>query len=272
MRNLNGKIAVVTGSAQGIGKAVVRSLAKRGVRVMCLDIKDTLNEQTAKEASLITPCTAYHCDVSSAQQIDCVFDDILLQHGNIDILINNAAVFSTMSFVSSGYQDALEDFEFNMNTNARSTFLCSKKVAPHMAAKRSGQIINVITNHIKRHLFPPSSNEHSYDASKYAQLALNESLDCELKQYGIRVNAVCPASTRSPMLQNFFDSINMKLTKENIGVCAGHASLLECEEVGEAICNILEWDDDEPTGKAYLLMYSDDCTNLKNGTVEELAK
>lgn len=177
-----------------------------------------------------------------------------------------------MSFVEDSYERALEDWRFNMDANALGTFLCAKKVAPFMARYRSGQIINVVTNHVKRYLFPPSSNEHSYDASKYAQLALNESLDCELKRYGIRVNAICPAATRTPMLQGFFDDYGLELSRETVGQCAGIASLLEPEEVAEAVCHILSWDDGQPTGKAILLMNSEDCEHLRNGFVAELAK
>ncbi len=270
---LQNQVAVVTGAAQGIGKGIVLSLARRGVRVLCLDVNDAENERTAGAAASLNPgCAAHHCDVSDPAQVAAVFEAILQTMGCIDILVNNAGVFSTMSFVGDRYDTALDHFNFNMNTNARGTFLCSKMAAPYMAKQGSGQILNVVTNHVKRYLFPPSANEHGYDASKYAQLALNESLDSELKPYGIRVNAICPAATRSPMLQGFFDSIGMELTKENIGRCAGIASLLECSEVGEAACHILEWGESQPTGKAILLMHSEDCEKLKNGYVEELAK
>lgn len=258
-----GQIAVVTGAAQGIGRAIALSLAARGIRVMCLDIAERENQETARLAG--SGCQAYLCDVSDPAQISNTFDRILAEYGTIDILINNAAIFSTMSLVKDDYETALRDWQRNMDTNARSTLLCSKKAAPVMAQHGSGQIINVITNHVKRYLYPPSDSEHSYDASKYAQLALNESLDQELKPYGIRVNAICPAATRSPMLEHFFEDLGMELTKENIGKCAGIASLLESEEVGEAVCHMLAWDASQPTGKAILLLHSEDCESLKEG-------
>lgn len=272
--NWKDQVAVVTGAAEGIGRGIAVSLAKRGCRVACLDIADEKNEKTSADArgAAGKECRAYHCDMADPKSIDKVFDQILQDFGKIDILINNAGVFSTMSFVEDDYEAALENFHFNMDVNARGMFLCAKKTAPHMAKRGYGHIINVITNHVKRYLFPPSDNEHCYDASKYAQLALNESLDCELKKYRIRVNAVCPAATRTPMLQEFFDNLGMELSKEAIGKCAGTASLLEVEEVAEAVCHMLNWDDSQPTGKAILLVYSGDCENLKQGYIEELAK
>lgn len=272
--SLKNQVAVVTGAARGIGRGIVLSLAKRDVKVICLDRQEEENKKTAEDAAKLSEAgsAAYTCDISDPKQISEIFDIILETEKRIDILVNNAGVFSTMSFVKDSYEDAVKDFQFNMDVNARGTFLCSKKVAPHMAGRGSGQILNVVTNHMKRYLFPPSDNEHSYDASKWAQHGLNESLDCELKPFGIRVNAIYPAATRSAMLQGFFDALQIPLNKKTIGECSGYESLLEIEEVGEAACHILEWDDSQPTGKAFLLMYSEDCYKLKNGYVEELAK
>lgn len=268
-----GMTAVVTGGAQGIGRSICLALAKRKVQVYSLDINDAGNQETEGLMNSVgLGCHVLHCDVSDSEDIRKTFDKILLKEGVIDILVNNAAVFSTMSFVRDSYESVLKDWSFNMDTNARSTFLCSKMVAPAMAQKGSGEIINIVTNHVKRYLFPPSNSEHSYDASKYAQLALNESLAEELHPYGIRVNALCPASTRTPMLQEFFDSIGMELTKETIGQVSGTASLLESEEVAEACCGIMNWDNSQPVGQAYLLLHGEDCEELKKGHVARLAK
>lgn len=274
MRCFEGQVAVVTGSAQGIGKAIVLALAKEGAVVCCLDIKDKENQQTALDAAQQgnSVCEAYHCDISDPQQINAIFDQIVNRFQKIDILINNAAVFSMMSFVKDTYQKALEDYTYNMDVNARGTFLCTKKVAPFMAQRESGNIINVNTNHIKRYLFSVSKSEHSYDASKYAQLALNESMAKELIQYGVRVNAICPASTRTPMLNGYFKPEDLPLTKETIRKATHYSSLLEPEKVAMAVCGMLQWPKDAPVGKEYLLMYSEDCKKLAAGPVEELAK
>lgn len=268
------QVAVVTGAAGGIGRGIALALAKRGLQVVCLDTAHGENCQTAQEASQLAQkvCPAYDCDVSRPEQVSAVFDHIADEHGRIDILVNNAGVFSTMSFVNTSFEDAIHDYEFNMGTNAFGTFLCAKKAAPIMARQGKGQILNVVTNHIKRRLFPPSDCEHSYDASKWAQYGLNESLACELKEYGIRVNAICPAATRTPMLQGFFDALGLPLNRKTLGQCSGFESLLEIDEVGEAACHILDWDDAQPVGKAFLLMYPEDCEKLKYGYAAELAE
>lgn len=267
-----GQVAVVTGAAQGIGRGIALALAKRGLQVISLDIQDASSTAEAASALSGLPCGAIHCDVAKAEEVDKVFDEILEQYGRIDILINNAGVFSTFSFVESSYEEAVADFHRNMGVNALGTLLCSKKAAPHMAKRGSGQILNVITNHMKRRLFPPSNSEHAYDASKWAQFGLNESLACELKDYGIRVNAICPAATRTEMLEGFFRELGLPLNKKTLGQISGFESLLEVEEVAEAVCHILSWDDTQPVGQAYLLMLSEDCIKLKDGHAVDLAK
>lgn len=267
----NGQVAVVTGGGQGIGRSICLCLVKRGVRVYSLDINDERNSETERMMNAVSPGNrGVHCDVSDPAQVDRVFDEIVAAEGGLHILVNNAAVFSTMSFVKDTYEAGVANWAFNMDTNVKGTFLCAKKAAPVMAKQGRGEIINIITNHLKRELFPVSDCEHCYDASKYAQLSLNESLDSELKQYGIRVNGLCPASTRSPMLEAFFEEAHLELTRENIGKVSGYASLLESEEVAETACAMMEWDRSQPTGKAYLLMYSEDCELLQKGHVERL--
>lgn len=273
MNSLDNVIAVVTGSAQGIGKSIALELAKRKAIVCLLDIKEE-NSKVALEATKISnnDCIAYKCDVSNPNDVNNVFDDIYLKYGRIDILINNAAVFSMFSLVNDSFEKAIDDYNYNMNTNMLGSFMCIKKVAPIMAKQKHGEIINVNTNHIKRYLYRVSKSEHSYDASKYAQLSLTESAARELSQYGVRVNAICPASTITPMLEGYFKPEDLPLTLEKIAKATHPASLLEPEEVAETVCNMLLWNNDEPVGNAYLLMFSEDCKELSNGHSVRLAK
>ena len=270
MKLEKGKTAVVTGAAKGIGKGIALCLAKRGVKVYLLDIDDEENKKTEEELRQYAEATALHCDVGDPKQIDEVFDEIL-KEDDIDILVNNAGIFIANSYLKGTYEEALEVFDKQMAVNARGTYLCTKKAAPHMAERRSGAILNIVTNHLKRELYRPSRSEQAYDASKWAQYELNESMDRELKEYGIRVNALCPASTRTPMLEGFFTDYGLPLTRENVFKVTHFDSLLEIEDVGEAACNVLEWEDPEPTGKAYLLIYKEDCERLKEGHIRELA-
>lgn len=273
INNLKGNIAIVTGTAQGIGLSTMKALLKEGVKVYGLDINEQKNNSEIAELRKIysNKVVAKTIDLANPEMIDNTFNQIYEAEKRIDILINNAAVFSTISFVNDSYQKALSDYNHNMNVNCRGTFLCSKKVAPIMAKQKSGDIINVNTNHIKRFLFSVSKNEHSYDASKFAQMSISDSMAKELIQYGVRVNGICPAATRTPMLNNFFNPDDLPLTAERLGKSTRIPSLLEPDDVAIAIVGMLKWPKDAPIGKEYLVMYSKDCQKLSLGPVEEFA-
>ncbi len=259
------RTAVVTGGAKGIGRGIVRELSAKRIRVISLDVDDEENEKTARE----TGCLPRHLDVGDPEEIDRVFDEIMGEH-HIDILINNAGIFIPNSYLEGTFKDARELFDRQMNVNARGTYLCTKKVARAMADRKEGAIINIVTNHLKRSLYRPSKSEQAYDASKWAQYELNESMNRELSEHGIRVAALCPASTRTPMLEKFFTDYGLPLTRENVFRVTHFDALLEPEDVGRAVINILQWDADQPSGGAYLLIYPQDCDILEHGHCERL--
>ena len=106
-----GMTAVVTGGAQGIGRSICLALAKRGVCVYILDVNDNGNRETENRMNSVgSGCHAVHCDVSDAEEIRKTFEEVLQKEGVIDILVNNAAVFSTMSFVKDSYESVLKDW------------------------------------------------------------------------------------------------------------------------------------------------------------------
>lgn len=265
------KTAVITGGACGIGKGILIELAKKNVRVISLDIDDEANERTIKEASAISEAgaSAYHCDLSDPKEINDVFDEVL-SNEHIDILVNNAGIFISSSYLKGTYEEALDIFDRQMNINARGTYLCTKKTAPSMASRGEGAILNIVTNHLQRKYFRPSRNEQAYDPSKWAQYEMTESMHRELIEHGIRVIALCPAATRTPMLQRFFDDYGLPLNAENVGKVTHFASLLEIEDVGRAAVNVLSWDDNEPAGRSYLLIFKEDCDALSAGHNENL--
>ncbi|MCR4854936.1 MAG: SDR family oxidoreductase [Erysipelotrichaceae bacterium] len=264
-----GMNAIITGGAKGIGKGIAMALNRHRIITHILDNDDDAAQETAERLRTNYPSFSYHCDLSDPWQIEAIFDHIL-KDNEIDILVNNAGIFIANSYLKGSYEEALEIFDRQMNINARATYLCTKKIARHMAERKSGHILNIVTNHLKREYFRPSRSEQAYDASKWAQYELNESMDRELKEHGIRVNALCPASTRTAMLEGFFKDYGIELNAENVGKVTHFASLLEIEDVGTAAYNVLNWDDDQPTGNAYLLIYKEDCEELEKGHSERL--
>jgi 3-oxoacyl-[acyl-carrier protein] reductase len=251
------KQAVITGTAQGIGKAAAKAFVGKGYEVWGLDI------QAQAAFPHFHPVT---CDLKEAKQIKAAFSKL----DRIDVLVNNAAVFSQIRFADCTYEEMETDFDFNFDVNVKAAFLTSKLAADVMIKQGFGTILQVNTNHIKRCLFSVSRSEHCYDASKYAMTSLTESLAKELQPCGIQVYGLCPASTRTPMLENYFPKACLPLTKEIIGKATHYESLLEPEEVADVMTAMAEWKD-QPAGHSYLLMYTEDCQRLKEGHQEDLA-
>lgn len=251
-----GKVAFVTGGAGGIGAGTARMLGQRGVTVVSFDVDGTANR--GREGSGVY---AVDCDCADCGAVRRAFEGALERFGRVDILVNNVGSFRTSSFLEEDYGEAMAGFEEMLRSCAGSTYAFTQLAAPVMAAQGAGAIINVLTNHVHRDICRVSPEEHAYDAAKYAQLSLNKGMAAELHDHGIRVNAVDPAATMTKMLKDFFVAQGME---EKLRRRAGEGSILTPEEVGLAICHLIEWEDPAPVGQNYLLRTRADCEGLKS--------
>lgn len=254
------RVAFVTGGANGIGRGTVRQLAGRGVQVVSFDKDEKGSRALELENSLVCGLV---CDCGDRAQIARVFGEALAYFGRVDILVNNVGSFVESSFLEDTYEQAMDSLEQMFRVCLMSTYAFTQLAAPVMARQGEGAIINVLTNHVHRDVCRVSPREHAYDAAKYAQLSLNMSMAAELESRGIRVNAVSPASTATPMLRDHLAARGLELNAEAIGRLTGTASLLTEEEVGMAICNLIEWEDPAPVGQDHLLRFRRDCEDLK---------
>lgn len=257
MNLMPGKTAFVTGGANGIGAGAAYALARRGVTVAIFDL-----DEAACRAVQEPRIHAFRCDCADYADIRRAFRAASERLGGADILINNVGGFRESSFLAESYEAATAGFDEMLRICAGSTYAFTALCAPVMAAKGEGAIINVLTNHVHRDCCRVSASEHAYDAAKYAQWSLNMSMAAELHPYGIRVNAVDPASTDTKMLRDFFAARGIALSAQSIGKMTGVASLLTPEDVGEAICGLIAWEDPAPVGKNYLLRFRADCERL----------
>ncbi|HEY3621787.1 MAG TPA: SDR family NAD(P)-dependent oxidoreductase [Roseiarcus sp.] len=186
---LSGKRALVTGGAQGIGRAIAAALARSGVKVAIGDIDGGAARRTAQEIGAET--VAVEVDVRERASVERAFGEALKQLGGCDILIANAGV-STM-------QRALEltdaDWDFNFAVNARGIFLANQIAARHFVAQGAGCIVN--TASLAAKVGAPLLAH--YSASKFAVLGWTQALARELAPNGIRVNAVCPGFVKTGM-------------------------------------------------------------------------
>jgi 3-oxoacyl-[acyl-carrier protein] reductase len=144
---LKGKIAVVTGGGQGIGKHAAKTLAENGVKIVVADINLETAEKTAAELSAFSETTAVSLDVRDEDAVRNTFDTVTKQFGGIDILVNNAAIVPHFRWGSKLWPPVsdmpVEFWDRVIRTNLYGTFFCSKHVIPHLKNRNGGHIVNL---------------------------------------------------------------------------------------------------------------------------------
>src|SRR5689334_11502556 len=205
--NLSNQVALVTGAAQGIGKASALALADAGAHVVVADIDRQGAEATA-DAIMATQrkALAVQADVGDLQQIDRMVRAALEQFGQIDILLNNAGVTRRADIM-----DITEaDWDRIHRVNAKGVFFCLQRVAQEMITRRSGRIINIAS--IAGKGYAGASNV-AYAASKGAVISMTKLAALQLGHHNINVNAICPGVTRTAL-----SDANLRVRAQQEGV------------------------------------------------------
>jgi NAD(P)-dependent dehydrogenase (short-subunit alcohol dehydrogenase family) len=192
--DLTNKVAIVTGGASGIGRAIARQYAALGAKIVVADI----DEEAAKAVAAELPeAMAIVIDVAKADQVQALVDTAMARFGHIDILVNSAGVGSLSSILDM----IEEEWDWVLDVNLKGTFLCTKAVAQKMIeAGRGGCIINLSSNNESI----PLAGEAHYCASKGGVLMFTRAAALELAPYGIRVNALAPAAIETAMTEEVF--------------------------------------------------------------------
>ena len=188
---LVGRVAIVTGGARGIGKAISKRYASEGARVVIADIDGALGEETAAEIRTSGGQShAVQTDVSKAGSVTAMTESALIQFGRIDILVNNAAVLAKLP--RQPFADIPEEqWDLVMLVNVKGPWLCIRSVSPTMRDQGYGKVINMSSDMILSGI----PGMLHYVASKGALMAMTRSLARELGPDGICVNAVAPGFT-----------------------------------------------------------------------------
>lgn len=193
--NLNNKIALITGAADGIGAACARAFAHHGADVVLADIQEDRNQSLAEEIAAETGrrTLAVTCDVSDNDQLQNLVDQTLSTFGRCDVLINNAGIILTGDILDL----SPEDFDQVLSVNLRSYFVLSQLVARHMVEQKiEGAIINMSS--LNSVLAIP--NQLAYVTSKGGLQQLTKTIALRLAEHNIRVNAIGPGSIKTKVL------------------------------------------------------------------------
>lgn len=179
---LNQRVTIVTGSAEGIGKAIAEEFVKEGAKVVIADWHEALAQQTAAEIG--ENAFAVKVDVTDAAQVEAMVNASIDHFGKIDILVNNAGV------VRKGWVKDLpeEVWDEVITVNLKGTFLCSKAVLPEMMKNNYGRIITISSIAGKQ----GEAAGSAYCSSKFGQIGFTQALALEVAQNNITVNAICP--------------------------------------------------------------------------------
>jgi 2-dehydro-3-deoxy-L-rhamnonate dehydrogenase (NAD+) len=203
--DLNGRVAVITGGAQGFGRAAAERFIDSGAKVAIWDRDTALGEKTAK--ALGGDVRALACDVTDPKAVDKARDATLEAFGRIDILVNNAGIAGPTANLW-GY--SLEELQMTMRVNLEGPFNCCKSIVPSMIRQNYGRIVNVASIAGKE----GNPKASAYSASKAALIGLTKSLAKEVATYDISVNAIAPAAARTAILEQVTEEhINYMLSK-----------------------------------------------------------
>jgi len=204
---LDGKVALITGGAQGIGRTISEELAAQGAHVILADINLEGAEKTAAEMKEGgRKASAVRIDVSSAEDVKNVFDSIIKEYKPVDIVINNAGI--TRDGLLIRMKEA--DWDLVMNINLKGSFLCSQQAAKQMMKQKSGAIVNIAS------IVGLMGNfgQANYSASKAGLIGFTKTLAREVAPRGIRANAVAPGFIDTEMTRVLEESVRAKLIEQ----------------------------------------------------------
>ncbi len=196
---LDNQIAIVTGSAQGIGRAIAIGLAREGASIVIADVQADRAEATAAEIRMLgRPALVLETDVANLADIATMVDRTVDAFGTIDILVNNAGIALHTPF----FEATEEAWHRILDVNLKSAFFCSQYAARVMASKRAGKIVSVSSTSG----FVAGHEEVPYAIAKAGVRMMTSALAAELAPYNINVNAVAPGLIRTELTMRLFRS------------------------------------------------------------------
>lgn len=194
MKRFGNQVVVITGAANGIGKACAIRFAQEGANVACLDLADELNERVAAECrALGVVALALNCNVTEKNRIQTAIDTILEKWARLDTLVTSAGIYTGSPLV----EVSKEQWQRTIDINLTGVFLTNQAVAPILIEQKTGSIIN-LSSMAGKTSWPASAE---YSASKSGVIGLTRSVAMEMAPFGPTANAVCPGNTLTDMVR-----------------------------------------------------------------------
>ena len=188
---LNDKVALVTGASQGIGRAIAMALAREGARVALMSRRRPGLEETLELIGRSNGAVVA-CDVTDQQAVASAIDDVVSEFGRLDVVVNNAGQRGRLARVE---ELEVEEWERIIAVNLSSVFYVSRAAGPHMISRRSGAVVNIAS--IAGPFGFPRLAANA--AAKAGMIGLTKTMAAEWSEFGVRVNAVAPGPTATPM-------------------------------------------------------------------------
>ena len=211
METLKGKVALVTGGGGGLGQATCRTLAAAGATVISADLsRDQAEKVCASIRAEGGRALPFRLDVTAENQVEHALDQLVTEHGSLDVLINNAGVDVTAPVEEL----SIADWDRILGVNLRGPFLMSRKVLGIMKRQGSGHIVNIVSTAARR----AWANASAYHASKWGLLGFSHALHVEARPHRVKVTAVIAGGMRTPFLTERFPDLDPGLLQDPANV------------------------------------------------------
>jgi NAD(P)-dependent dehydrogenase (short-subunit alcohol dehydrogenase family) len=241
-KRLEGRVAVVTGGASGIGVATVRRLASEGAKVVVADMDTDAGPLAAKEVDGLFA----EVDVTDQQAVEHAFALAKETYGRVDVAFNNAGISppDDDSILDTG----IDAWRRVQEVNLTSVYYCCKAVIPYMLEQGKGSIINTASFVA---VMGAATSQISYSASKGGVLSMSRELGVQFARQGVRVNALCPGPVNTPLLQELFAKDEERAQRRLVHVPMGRFG--EPEEMAAAVAFLASDDSSFMTASTFLV-------------------
>jgi NAD(P)-dependent dehydrogenase (short-subunit alcohol dehydrogenase family) len=243
MGRLDGKVAVITGAAGGIGREAALLFSEEGAQVCVADVLDEQGQATASECR---DAFFARVDVTDADSVRSLYEATVERYGGIDVLYNNAGIMPPDD--ASILDTEPETWERVHQVNTRGVFLCCKHGIPHLLQRGGGSVINVASFVA---LLGAATSQIAYTASKGAVLSMTRELAVEFARRGVRVNAICPGPVETPLLMRLFESDPAAYERRRVHIPLGR--LAQPREIAQGALFLAGDDSSYVTGSTFVV-------------------